>query len=65
MTALATKFYLRCFFLSVLSDVLSKSLRQECDSNFTEEGYVATLVILFAEITELPGSKAITKVRTF
>lgn len=65
MTALATKFYLRCFFLPVLSDVLSKSLRQECDSSFTEEGYVATLVILFAGITELSGSKAITKVRTF
>ena len=29
---------------------------------FTEEGHVATLVTLFAGITELPGSKASTKV---
>lgn len=52
-------------FLSVISDILSKSLREECDSSFTEEGHVATLVTLFAGITELPGSKASTKVRTF
>lgn len=63
MTALAV--YLRCFFLSVISDILSKSLKEECDSSFTEEGHVATLVTLFAGITELPGSKASTKVRTF
>lgn len=63
MTALAV--YPRCFFLSVISDVLSKSLREECDSSFTEEGHVATLVTLFAGITELPRSKASTKIQTF
>lgn len=52
-------------FLIVISHILSKPLKQECDSSFLEGGNKAILVELFAGIEDLIGSKARIEVQVF